>query len=156
MNLASRALAIQEKINLEKKYGSGGLDIGDTGDVKIVIIGGSKEDAEATPVVLAADLPIATLLTYTVPAGFKARVIKLVGNKTKVTTDKPATFQVCDDTTSKIEAHVGLGVYKVVEEDPIHDYEFAAAVVIKLQAVTEAGAAAMFLAMKVVLLVTKI
>lgn len=143
MNIAERVTAITQKINLEKVFGEGGLDIND--DVKIITIGATKEDSEATPVEMDGALVGYSVANYTVPAGKKVIPIKLVGYKYNVTTDKDCVLSVRETATSKIEAHILEGQPGVIEEYPFSDHEFVATKVIKLYFVTEAGAAGVFM-----------
>jgi hypothetical protein len=154
MNQALRTWMIQQKINLDKDFSVGQRDIVD--DVAIVMIGGAAEDTEDTPVPMGASATVATLLSYTVPTGYKAILIKLRADKTAVGTDKNSTIQVCETTTPKIIASIESGTMVYDEEYPIHDHEFVAGKVVKLQAVTEAGAAGIFYAIKATLLVVKV
>lgn len=143
MNLAERVTAITQKINLEKTFGEGGLDIND--DVKLVVIGATKEDNEGSAVEMDGALVGYAAKTYTVPTGKKVIPIKLVGRKYNVGTDKDCVLSVRETATSKIEAHILLGQSGVTEEYPFSDHVFVATKVIKLYFITEAGAAGIFM-----------
>ena len=139
LNLLDTILSQQERMNLDKEYLRGV----DPDDINVIMIGGTKEDTEATPVIMDGALVGFTVKTHTVAASKKVIPLKLVGIKKSVTTDKDVVLSVTETAAVKISASLMSGERRIEENYPFSDHEFATAKVINLYFVTEVGAAAL-------------